>query len=72
VVVTSLRTSLKQETNDLIGQEGAVDEILEAHEAIYQQIADRSPEGAARTMASHLADMETRMIRESESKTRGK
>ena len=43
VVVTSLRTSLKKETNDLIGQEGAVDEILEAHEAIYQQIADRSP-----------------------------
>lgn len=72
VVVTSLRTSLKKETNDLISQEGAVDEILEAHEAIYQQIADRSPEGAARTMARHLADMEIRMVRESTSKTRGK
>jgi len=63
VVVTSLRTSLKKETNDLISQAGAVDEILEAHEAIYREIVDRSPEGAARTMDRHLADMEFRMQR---------
>lgn len=62
VVVTSLRTSLKKETNDLISQAGAVDEILAAHEAIYQQIADRSPEGASRAMARHLAEVEDRMV----------
>ncbi len=60
-VVTSLRTTLKTEINEIITQPGATDEILAAHGAIYRQIAARDPAGAAVEMTRHLSGLEDRM-----------
>ncbi len=62
-VISSVRTSLKKETNELLVQDGAVEEILADHEAIYRRIAARDPAGAAQEMGRHLQSLESRMER---------
>jgi GntR family transcriptional repressor for pyruvate dehydrogenase complex len=62
-IITSVRTSLKKETNQLIAQEGALQEILGDHEAICGRIAVRDPIAAAQEMGRHLHNMENRMTR---------
>ena len=60
-VITSVRISLKKETNQLIAQEGALEEILQDHAEICDRIAARDPVGAAQGMSRHLQNMENRM-----------
>lgn len=60
-VITSVRNYLKKETNELIAQEGALQEILDDHERICHRIAARDPAGAAQEMARHLQNMEVRI-----------
>jgi GntR family transcriptional repressor for pyruvate dehydrogenase complex len=61
LVMDSIKTLLKKETNDLLVQAGTVDEILADHDAIFRRIAARDPEGAAREMARHLTGLEARL-----------
>jgi GntR family transcriptional repressor for pyruvate dehydrogenase complex len=60
-VINSLRTPFKKETNQIISQYGAVEEILGQHQAIHEMIAARDPDGAAREMARHLDSLGERM-----------
>ncbi len=60
-IIASVRISLKKETNQLIAQEGALQEILGDHEAICGRIAVRDPNAAAQEMGRHLHNMEKRM-----------
>jgi GntR family transcriptional repressor for pyruvate dehydrogenase complex len=60
-VVASLRTALKNETNDLIALDGAVDEILADHEVICGRIAGRDSAGAGKAMGRHLQHMEMQL-----------
>ncbi len=60
-IITSVRISLKKETNELITQSGALEEILADHEEICDRIAARDPAGATHGMARHLQNMENRM-----------
>lgn len=57
VVINSVRTSLKKETNRIMEQPLAIEDILTGHAAVYEQIAARNPEQASREMARHLDRM---------------
>jgi GntR family transcriptional repressor for pyruvate dehydrogenase complex len=61
LVLDSIKTLLKKETNDLLLQPGTIDDILADHDAIYRRIAAHDPSGAAREMERHLAGLEARL-----------
>jgi len=60
-IISSLRTSLKKETNSVIRQDGAMQQIVDAHEAIYRRIKAREPEKAANEMLRHLQHVEAKI-----------
>ena len=61
LVMDSIKTLLKKETNDLLSQAGTVDEILSDHDAIYRRVAAHDPAGAAHEMERHLVGLEARL-----------
>ena len=61
LVMDSIKTLLKKETNDLLSRAGTIDEILSDHEAIYRRVAAHDSAGAAREMERHLARLEARL-----------
>lgn len=61
LVMDSIKSLLKKETNDLLLQDGTVDEIVSDHDAIYRRVAARDPAGAAQEMERHLVRLEARL-----------
>jgi GntR family transcriptional repressor for pyruvate dehydrogenase complex len=62
-MVSSVRTALKNETNDLIAQDGTIEQILEDHATICRCIAERDPAEAGQAMGLHLYHMELELSR---------
>lgn len=61
VMINAVKTSLKNDTNKVIAQPGAVEEILDDHSEICKHIAARNPRGAIRAMERHLEAIERRL-----------
>jgi GntR family transcriptional repressor for pyruvate dehydrogenase complex len=61
LVMDSIKTLLKKETNDLLLQAGTVDDIVSDHEAIYRRVAAHDSGGAALAMERHLQGLESRL-----------
>ncbi len=62
LVMDSVKTLLKKETNDLLlpGRARSTRSSCD-HEAIYRRVAAHDPAGAAREMERHLARLEARL-----------